>query len=31
MDGEGQVITKKEASIIVRKVEQAPLPKKKQD
>jgi single-strand DNA-binding protein len=31
MDGEGQIITKKEASIIVRKVEQAPLPKKKQD
>ena len=28
-DGEGQIITKKEASIIVRKVEQAPLPKKK--
>ena len=30
-DGEGQIITKKEASIIVRKVEQAPLPKKNKD
>jgi single-stranded DNA-binding protein len=29
--GEGQIITKKEASIIVRKVEQAPLPKKNKD
>ena len=29
--GEGEIITKKEASIIVRKVEQAPLTKKKKD